>query len=168
MFKKGFTLIELLIVIAILGILAIGLMAAIDPLEQLKKGHDTATRNAVEEFYNSGMRYYAVKSKFPWGSTAVNTSTLMSMTNTYLQSIVSVGELKTRFIDMAKENRLDRIYVTSTHADPATQNRDELTVCFLPESKAFKSEDSTYFSASGGTAVGCPNVTLTTCYWCLK
>ena len=33
----GFTLIELLIVIALLGALAVGLLATIDPFEQLKK-----------------------------------------------------------------------------------------------------------------------------------
>ena len=35
--QKGFTLIELLIVIALLGSLAVGLLATIDPFEQLKK-----------------------------------------------------------------------------------------------------------------------------------
>ena len=39
--SKGFTLIELLIVIELLGALAAGLLAAIDPFEQLKKGVDT-------------------------------------------------------------------------------------------------------------------------------
>ncbi|PJE63249.1 Tfp structural protein, partial [Candidatus Roizmanbacteria bacterium CG10_big_fil_rev_8_21_14_0_10_39_6] len=43
--KKGFTLIELLIVIALLGTLAVALLAAIDPFEQFKKGTDTARRN---------------------------------------------------------------------------------------------------------------------------
>ncbi|MFH0773343.1 MAG: prepilin-type N-terminal cleavage/methylation domain-containing protein, partial [bacterium] len=35
---RGFTLIELLIVIALLGALAVALLAALDPLEQIKKG----------------------------------------------------------------------------------------------------------------------------------
>ena len=45
--NKGFTLIELLIVIALLGALAVGLIGAIDPFEQLKKGADTGVRDLV-------------------------------------------------------------------------------------------------------------------------
>ena len=36
MLRKGFTLIELLIVISILGILAVAVLSAINPVEQLK------------------------------------------------------------------------------------------------------------------------------------
>ena len=47
--KSGFTLVELLIVIALLGALAIGLIGALDPFEQLKKGTDTGTRDLVNK-----------------------------------------------------------------------------------------------------------------------
>ena len=60
-FKSGFTLIELLIVIALLGALAVGLLAALDPFEQLKKGTDTGVRNMVSEIHGSAIRYYAIK-----------------------------------------------------------------------------------------------------------
>src|SRR3989344_9347105 len=64
----GFTLIELLIVIALLGALAIGLLGAVDPLEQIKKGTDTGTRNTVAEFHSAVIRYYAIKGLMPWCS----------------------------------------------------------------------------------------------------
>jgi len=65
--KKGFTLIELLVVIGILGILAIGILAAIDPFEQLKKGRDTNLRNVTVEYVNACTRYYATHGVLPWG-----------------------------------------------------------------------------------------------------
>lgn len=47
--SSGFTLIELLIVIAILGILAGGLLLAIDPAEKLRQGNDTRAINDVAQ-----------------------------------------------------------------------------------------------------------------------
>ena len=47
--SSGFTLIELLIVIAILGILAGGLLLAIDPAEKLRQGNDTRAINDVSQ-----------------------------------------------------------------------------------------------------------------------
>ena len=63
---KAFTLIELLIVIGVLGILAAGLLAAVDPFEQLKKARDANNRNAVIELHNAYTRYYATHGNLPW------------------------------------------------------------------------------------------------------
>jgi prepilin-type N-terminal cleavage/methylation domain-containing protein len=46
---SGFTLIELLIVIAILGILAAGLLVAIDPAEKIKQANDTKVMNDITQ-----------------------------------------------------------------------------------------------------------------------
>lgn len=64
--QKGFTLMELLIVIGVLGILAAGLLAAIDPFEQLKKARDTNNRSAAIEMLQSSQRYYANHGYLPW------------------------------------------------------------------------------------------------------
>lgn len=64
--NKGFTLMELLIVIGVLGILAAGLLAAIDPFEQLKKARDTNNRSAAIEFLGASQRYYSTHGYLPW------------------------------------------------------------------------------------------------------
>jgi prepilin-type N-terminal cleavage/methylation domain-containing protein len=39
--SRGFTLFEILIVVVIIGLLAVGLIAAIDPIESIRKTGDT-------------------------------------------------------------------------------------------------------------------------------
>ena len=68
----GFTLMELLIVIGVLGILAAGLLAAIDPFEQLKKARDTNMRNSSVELLQAFQRYYAIHGSFPWNMESMN------------------------------------------------------------------------------------------------
>jgi prepilin-type N-terminal cleavage/methylation domain-containing protein len=167
---RGFTLIELLIVIALLGALAIGLIATIDPFEQLKKGRDTATRNAVTEFYNANLRYYGTKGNFPWGSgvTFVAPENLAGGSNVSagLTELIRAGELKANFTAAAGVTRLANIYV----AAPAI---DTLSVCFTPESKNFQLDSNTIYDLTGSTAAqaGCSaNVTAggNMCAWCIE
>jgi prepilin-type N-terminal cleavage/methylation domain-containing protein len=94
-FQKGFTLIELIIVIAILGILAAGLIAALDPVEQINRGRDSSNRTKANEINRALQRYYATAAQvgsgtYPWGTTTgqdVSVSTLAALTG--------AGELKT-------------------------------------------------------------------------
>ena len=101
-FTKGFTLIELLIVIALLGALAVGLLAALDPFEQLKKGTDTGVRNTVSEFHGAVIRFYAIKNYMPWCTDAETcvpepNATLLTGLSAAIANIVTTGELKTDF-----------------------------------------------------------------------
>jgi len=131
---KGFTLIELLIVIALLGALAIGLLATIDPFEQLKKGRDTSTRNTALEFYNAELRYNATRGTFTWATdAALVTDALNSsdMTGTNLPALISAGELKENFVTLAGTGNLALIYVTSSDVS-------HIAVCFKPQSKSFQ------------------------------
>jgi len=56
--KKGFTLIELLIVIAILGVLAVVVLVAINPLEQLAKTRDAGRQSSVTQIGHAAQAYY--------------------------------------------------------------------------------------------------------------
>ncbi|OGK14610.1 hypothetical protein A3C98_00170 [Candidatus Roizmanbacteria bacterium RIFCSPHIGHO2_02_FULL_37_15] len=64
--RKAFTLIELLIVIAILGILVVGILIALDPVEQTRRATDTTVLRSGGDVKNAVDRFYASKLYFPW------------------------------------------------------------------------------------------------------
>jgi len=161
--NKGFTLMELLIVIGVLGILAAGLLAAIDPFEQLRKARDTNTRNATIELMSSLTRYYANHGAFPWNMTAPVTAcsrgagggleNLDSIANNafsiqdgamsacLVATVVEDGELKDTFMDGIGSTH---IYIGSSDTDLT-----DLSVCFAPEGKSARSDPSTKYLLGG-------------------
>lgn len=172
--KKGFTLIELLIVIALLGALAIGLIGALDPFEQLKKGTDTGVRNTVSEIHSAIIRYYALKGSMPWCDAGDNLCTgagvygsgigpsgdllNSSSMSIVVANIVDTGELKSNF-STVQSSQLGKISVTGS-----TQ---EVAVCFKPDSKSFRADNNTRYDQYGVTTTGCGG-TSTNCYWCVQ
>ncbi len=70
----GFTMIELLIVIAVLGILAVAVLSAINPIEQINRGKDTGSRSDGEQLLSSIDRFYAGKGFYPWMLSASSTN----------------------------------------------------------------------------------------------
>lgn len=162
---RGFTLIELLIVIALLGALAVGLLATIDPFEQLKKGRDTAQRNTVSEFYNANLRYYSTKAQFPFGTTGLATTSVAALPAT-VTTLVNAGELKNNFMNLAGTGNLGKIYVTST-------SQESIAVCYMPESKGFQIDPNTIYDQSGGTSIAtCKSGTgagaTSNCWYCIQ
>jgi len=55
--QKGFTLIELLVVIAILGVLAVVVIAAINPFQQLAKARDAGRLSVVAQLGEANVTY---------------------------------------------------------------------------------------------------------------
>ena len=163
--KQGFTLIELLIVIALLGALAVGLLAAVDPFEQLKKGRDTATRNTAAEFFNAAIRYYSQRAKFPWeitGELSTGQVTSLDALGASITEMSNAGELKEEFYELAGTGNLSKIYLYF----PQTE---KLVVCFKPESKAFRNDQNTKYDQTGGLQTDvCPDPNTDVCYYCFK
>lgn len=62
----GFTLVELLIVIALIGVLVLVVLAAINPIEQTNKARDTRYRSDGAQLLAAIDRYFASQSEFPW------------------------------------------------------------------------------------------------------
>lgn len=165
--KRGFTLIELLIVIALLGALAVGLIGAIDPFEQLKKGTDTGVRDLVNQVQTAVIRYYSVKNAMPW-TTDPSKEALNGVNVTVaITNMVGAGELRSDFTTIQAGN-LTKVFVTGS----ATNNT--VSVCYLPQSKSFQSDPNTKYQQDGTLAAGTLNCKSATppgpdsCYWCIQ
>lgn len=151
--KRGFTMIELLVVIAIIGVLAAAVLAAINPVEQINKGRDTARRSDAAELVNASERFYAVQEEWPWnkdnGSTWTGAEVIANTEDEFtdeaggdwdwMDILETTNEVKSNFV-----NR-----VNDTH-DPAGSGIDMFVVkedqegtvyvCFKPSSRQFRQE----------------------------
>ncbi len=160
--SAGFTLIELLVVIGILGVLAAALIATIDPFEQIKKANDANKKNVAVEFLNGNIRYYTTHNSMPWGDNAscASTGTLSDVSAVNcLTTLVTDGELKAAFTTAT--NVLQHVVYFGA--------ANEVTACFLPESKSQQRDPNTKYNSSGQLTTGCAGQsggTATNCYWC--
>ena len=163
--QLGFTMIELLIVIAILGILAVAVLSAINPIEQINRGRDTGSRSDAEQLLTAIDRYYAMQGYFPWqmnpndpiGIHGGADDQMVHIDNTlnqvsdcpilYLLSDTtacltadcadSVGsqELKVTFVDKVSATNYNELYIYHSDDDYASTY-----VCFAPQSNSFRVE----------------------------
>lgn len=174
--RKGFTLVELLIVIALLGALAIGLIGALDPFEQLKKGTDTGTRDLVNQVQTAVLRYYATTNKMPWtDQTASFSEAALSAANitTAISNMVAAGEMKSNFSEIYS-GQLDKVFVT--YLPMTTTTSVEVRVCYQPGSKSFQVDPATKYNksgventnTSGATACKSADAAGTQCFWCVQ
>lgn len=167
----GFTLIEILVVVALIGALFLGLLATVDPLEQLKKGGDTAKRNLTAQLYNGFIQYYSTQNTFPWtgdvSALLANDNTMTAAATGFIPMAISQGVFKADFINLAGSN-LSKIFLTST-AD-AQGNRQNLASCFLPDAKSFRLEANAKYGKDGQVSSNCLSATAggNPCYWCIK
>ncbi len=158
---KGFTLIELLIVIAILGALAAGLLAALDPLEQIKKGADTSLRSQAEAVYGAIISQYGKDNAFPTSLVGVLTLNASGGGRNLVTELISGGELKPDFYTVAGSANLAKIVVSTSAAGG-------VIVCYNPTSKSFRDNPSVAFNNIGVNLATCPSGTNAACWGCLK
>ncbi len=86
--SKGFTLIELLIVIAILGVLAAGVLLLIDPVQQFARTRDASRKNALGQMARALQAYYTSR------ATSAGVTTYPPVSATWITTLVNAGEIK--------------------------------------------------------------------------
>jgi len=158
--QAGFTMIELLIVIAILGILAVAVLSAINPIEQINRGRDTGSRSDAEQLLSAIDRYNAFQGYFPWKVGASDTTAHAVESNLTvwtgsgdildtagtcpvsekLSTAVTAGctgadELKNTYFARIFDTGYNHLKIYNNGTQGASTY-----VCFAPKSKAFVTE----------------------------
>jgi prepilin-type N-terminal cleavage/methylation domain-containing protein len=144
--SAGFTITELLIVIALLGALATGLLATIDPMEQARKGTDATRAKTANAIYEALVRTGDVNGNYPWSSELTAVTLTSAEGKAVLQNLVTAGELKEQFAHISDKDAAG-IYLT------ASADGTMMFLCYTPSSKAYKA--------------GAGYCTETTCYQCV-
>lgn len=171
----GFTMIELLIVITILGILAVAVLSAINPIEQINRGRDTSSQSDAEQMINAVERYNALQGFYPW-VTSQNSSfelpaggaSLLQITSLWndagaptacgvlekLGSSTTVGCIGTNELKSSFTNRITQDSSRDVFIYNKGGTGDSTYVCFLPQSSAFKQQAKT--RCGDNTGMGLP------------
>lgn len=147
---QGFTLIELLIVIAVLGILAVAVLSAINPIEQIRRSEDTGSRSDAEQLISAIDRYYTTQGYYPWQTSATSTNSLTGWVAVgslwddearvdVLTKLSSGGtaELKQSYINRITGGTYNTLFVYNRG-----QAGDSTYVCFNAKSGAFDTEST--------------------------
>lgn len=148
---QGFTMIELLIVISVLGILAVAVLSAINPLEQINRGRDTGGRSDSEQLLGAIDRYYTQKGRYPWQATAADLTDAKPWKKVSLAGVESdnaplilttlsetgTEEIRTSFVTRLNDAdyQPNPLYIYKAEGSANTTY-----VCFKPKSASFISE----------------------------
>lgn len=177
--RRGFTLIELLIVISILGILAVAVLSAINPVEQMKKARDAGRKSDAAELLNAYERYFTTFECYPWansdtgcGSTSLGSAVVATAAtfdpgygvDLFNGDLITKEELKSQFASRSTITNQE-LYVTEA-------SNQQISVCFVPESKSGRAGGlgPNVNNTNTGEATGCAadyDKTDATCSVCM-
>ena len=159
--SRGFTLVELLIVIALIGVIATIVIAAINPIEQANRARDAGYKADASQLLSAEERYFASHSEFPWvtlaGSTMVTNDSSFGFINGADSSVgvcvnaacststavpggllVTALELKTEFLNrnFVKKGLGTPDVTQEIFVGKAAGSSSSVYACFVPQSKS--------------------------------
>ena len=140
--QLGFTMVELLVVISIIGILATAVLAALNPVEQLKKGRDTSRKADAQTLLGALDRFQASFGCYPWqwSGTACSVAAPAALSNGGTGELVSPTTfasgnlLQITTMDELKSQFQSRNTITQSELWLSVNAVGQASVCFEPES----------------------------------
>ncbi len=162
----GFTMIELLIVITILGVLAVAVLSAINPIEQINRGRDTGSQSDAEQLLSAIERYQSTQELWPWQTSAtsvVPVSWKKVATSTWnddgagaaAQSVLTKLSGGTEEVKKGFVTRLDNSPVSLYVYSKGTTG-DSVYICWKNRSNSFNQKAQTRCKGTGTAPSGLP------------
>ncbi|QQS39536.1 type II secretion system protein [Candidatus Woesebacteria bacterium] len=154
--RSGFTLIELLIVIAILGVLAVVVLVAINPVQQLARTRDAGRISTVAQLGHASEAYYTAQG-------AVYPQTLAALAST--GELNQVPGMVDNSLTTECTGHTDG-WCVDVDADPATEiaiwsaleAQTNISLCGVSATAAY----AAYLSSAGRTCIVCDEPTSAT------
>lgn len=154
-FLQAFTLVEILIIVALIAILSVSVISAINPREQRYKSNDVKVKNLISEIFKAHLRYAQFEKGTYLDSPAVSLQINSPDAIAFLQTLVSEDELKQSILF---DKNQDKILLT-------TDSIDNVALCFLPEAKSNQVySENTRYDKEGFYRQDCSDKQ---CYYCL-
>lgn len=119
--NRGFTLVELLIVIALLGAIAMVVIAAINPIEQANRARDTQFKSDGAQLISAIDRYFAANQQFPW------VTVTPSLTNDGAFGFVNAQDPGVGICSSTSGCSADGVLITSNELQTAFRSRNFIT-----------------------------------------
>lgn len=114
--RNGFTLIELVIVVGILAILAVFILAAINPLVQFKKARDSQRKSDLSQIGKALEQYYQDHGRYPANGASFRLTDLNG-------NVVSWGASWVPYMNVVPaEPNKDRTYIYYSNASDGYQS----------------------------------------------
>jgi len=154
----GFTLIEIVVIVVIVGALGTIALSSLKPIEQINRGRDSSSLLIASEFLQTTHRFQAINQPPPWEENLSAVPLGSELGIEIINKYISADEIKGSFLNQPS-NQLEKIFLSTN------EGYEEIYVCFLPESDAFRSHKLTKYNQTGQITEECNRQD---CYLCLS
>lgn len=184
---RGFTLVELLIVIALLGVIATIVIAAINPIEQSKRAADAGQKADASQLVSAYQRYFVSHNEYPWNVTSPSTYKTADAAFGFVDvqntdaglcstsgcsnggELITSGELQTAFLSrgfIGTTTMSKQLFIGIGAA--TTQGQSTVYVCWVPQSSSARQNlatNSKIVNLTTGFSNGVPSTSNTCADW---